>query len=92
MVKIDNMAFSYSRGGRKILDGVSVDLPRAQCLAVLGNNGAGKSTLLKCVDHILKPQQGAVLVDGEDILSLSAALPAWARRARYPPPGRRSRR
>ena len=83
MVKIDNMAFSYSRGGRKILDGVSVDLHQAQCLAVLGNNGAGKSTLLKCVDHILKPQQGAVLVDGEDILSLSAG--ELAKRVAYVP-------
>ena len=40
-------------------------------MAILGNNGAGKSTLLKCFAHLLRPQSGQVLVDGEDLLSMS---------------------
>ena len=71
MVKIDNMAFSYSRGGRKILDGVSVDLPRAQCLAVLGNNGAGKSTILKTISGQMHSKTGSVEFQGQPIGALA---------------------
>jgi iron complex transport system ATP-binding protein len=40
-------------------------------LAILGNNGVGKSTLLKCFNHILKPDAGEVLLDGQNLLKMS---------------------
>ena len=67
---VEHLCFSYPCG-RKILEDISFAADAGECLAVLGNNGAGKSTLLKCFSHILRPQSGRVLVDGQDILSLS---------------------
>ena len=71
MMEIKNVAYHY-KGGPQVLQDVSFTLEPGQFLAILGNNGAGKSTLLKCFNHILKPDAGAVLLDGEDLLSLSA--------------------
>jgi iron complex transport system ATP-binding protein len=52
-------------------------------MCVLGVNGAGKSTLLKCLNRILKPRRGSVLVEGEDLLRMSQN--SVARRMGYVP-------
>ena len=70
MVNVRNICFSYGKNTQPILDGVSFDLDNGQCMAILGVNGAGKSTLLKCLDRILTPRRGAVIVDGRDVYSM----------------------
>ena len=70
MMQIQNLSFHY-KGGPRILKDVSFDLEPGKFLAILGNNGVGKSTLLKCFNHILKPDSGAVLLDGQDLLKRS---------------------
>ncbi len=70
MMEIRNLNFRY-RGCGKLLKDVSFALEPGTVLAVLGNNGAGKSTLLKCCNHILKPESGEVILDGQDLLKLS---------------------
>ena len=70
MVNVRNICFSYGKNTRPVLDGVSFDLDNGQCMAILGVNGAGKSTLLKCLDRILTPRRGAVLVDGRDVYAM----------------------
>ncbi|MDX2235724.1 MAG: ABC transporter ATP-binding protein [Hyphomonadaceae bacterium] len=62
------------RGGRAIVDGVSVSFARTGLVAVIGPNGAGKSTLLSVLAGLVKPDGGAVTLDG-------AALAAFDRRA-----------
>ena len=71
MMEIKNLSFHY-RGGPEVLKNVSFEIESGRFLAILGNNGAGKSTLLKSFNHILKPDSGEILLDGENILSLSA--------------------
>lgn len=70
MIELRDIHFSYTADA-PVLSGVSFTLDDKQCGAILGNNGAGKSTLLKCIDRILRPKQGSVLVDGQDVFSLS---------------------
>ncbi len=53
-----------SRGGRPIIDGVSLRVARGDRVAVLGGNGAGKSTLLDAVLGLLRPSRGTVRVLG----------------------------
>lgn len=46
-------------------------MERGDCLAVLGTNGVGKSTLLKCLNRILKPRAGTVLIEKDEVLKLT---------------------
>jgi iron complex transport system ATP-binding protein len=71
MVEIKNITFAYNQASKTILDGISFDIQKNQCIAVLGNNGAGKSTLLKCIDRICPAQKGAVFIDGNDVSKMT---------------------
>ena len=54
----------------RALDGVSVELESGKVTAVVGPNGAGKTTLLRCINGVVKPRAGVVLLDGTDIRRL----------------------
>ena len=69
MMEVKNISYHY-KGGPQVLQDVSFSVEPGQFLAILGNNGAGKSTLLKCFNHILRPDAGQVLLDGQDLLAM----------------------
>ena len=71
MMEIKNLSFRY-KGCPEVLKDVSFRMEPGKFLAILGNNGVGKSTLLKCFNHILKPDAGEVLLDGENLLKKSS--------------------
>jgi len=81
ILSINQISFRYN--SLPVLQDVSFDLSSGQILGVLGINGSGKSTLLKCVNKILKPHGGAVLLDSTNLLKLSGD--AVARRIGYVP-------
>ena len=58
-------------GGNEILKGVGIQAGPGDFVGIIGPNGSGKSTLLKCVYRTLKPDEGAVLLDGSSLLSMS---------------------
>ena len=70
MMEIQNLRYRY-KSGPEVLTDVSFQMEPGQFLAILGNNGVGKSTLLKCFNHILKPDAGEVLLDGQNLLKMS---------------------
>lgn len=70
MMDIQNLCYHY-KGCPEVLKNISFQVEPGQFLAILGNNGAGKSTLLKCFNHILQPDSGKVLLDGEDLLAMT---------------------
>ena len=70
MMQVKNVSYHY-KGSAEVLKDVSFDIEPGKFLAILGNNGVGKSTLLKCFNHILKPDSGEVLLDGENLLTKS---------------------
>ena len=51
----------------EILEDVSMTVGRGEFLTVIGPNGAGKSTLLRCLDGILEPSAGRVIIDGRPL-------------------------
>ncbi len=71
MLKVENIRFSYNKKGPEILSGLSFEAGQGELVAVLGTNGAGKSTLIKCIDRILCPGEGRVLIDGENVFEMS---------------------
>jgi phospholipid/cholesterol/gamma-HCH transport system ATP-binding protein len=56
---------------RKILDGLSFKVQKGETRIILGGSGGGKSTIIKLVLGLLKPDEGRILVDGEDITDYS---------------------
>jgi iron complex transport system ATP-binding protein len=68
ILSVNEISFRYN--SRPVLRDVTFELPTGQILGVLGVNGAGKSTLLKCINRVLRPNRGAVLLDGVDMLRL----------------------
>ncbi len=62
---------TVARGGRTLLDHVSVRLEPGRLTAILGPNGAGKSTLLRALAGDIRPGRGRVCLDGRDIAGLS---------------------
>lgn len=71
MIEVKDLSFSYGRGTPEILKRIAFSAPEGTITAILGNNGVGKSTLLKCLNRILKPQRGEILLDGTDAQTLS---------------------
>ena len=65
ILSVNGIQFSYP--SRPVLQEVSFQIERRQILAVLGVNGAGKSTLLKCLNRILRPEEGSVVLNGQDL-------------------------
>lgn len=69
LVKIRNLHFS--RGERKIFDGVDIDISVGKITAIMGPSGTGKTTLLKLIGGQLRPDQGSIEVDGQNVHALS---------------------
>lgn len=69
-LEANDIVFSYARN-RRVLEGVSASVLPGSFLAILGVNGCGKSTLLSCMNDLLKPAQGTVLLDGREIAEIS---------------------
>lgn len=64
----EGIAVGY--GGGTVIDGLDVAIPSGVVTTIIGPNGCGKSTLLRTLSRLLKPAQGAVVLDGEDIAGL----------------------
>lgn len=60
---ITDLSFGYN--GKATIEDVFLEVERGEVVSLVGPNGAGKSTLIKCIDRILRPQRGTVLVDGK---------------------------
>lgn len=68
LVQVSNLHFSF--GERKVLSGLTLDIPKGKISAILGVSGCGKTTLLRLMSGQLKPDQGSVEVDGQIVHEL----------------------
>ena len=69
MIEIKNIFKSFS--GQEILKDLSFTYEKGKTNLVIGQSGSGKTVLLKCLLGLYKPEQGAILFDGEDIITMS---------------------
>jgi iron complex transport system ATP-binding protein len=70
-LEMRNAALAYRE--RVVAPDLTLSVPAGRITAILGPNGSGKSTVLRALARILRPQAGAVLLDGADIHSLPTA-------------------
>jgi phospholipid/cholesterol/gamma-HCH transport system ATP-binding protein len=68
-VELSHVCMAF--GEREVLRDLSCRFPRDRISVILGGSGSGKSTLLRTICGLVRPQSGAVLVDGEDVTRLS---------------------
>jgi phospholipid/cholesterol/gamma-HCH transport system ATP-binding protein len=79
LVDIENLQFDY--GGKPVLQGINMRIPRGRVVAIMGGSGCGKTTLLRLIGGQLRPTAGSVRVAGEAIGEMShARLYAFRRR------------
>ena len=64
IIETENLCYTYEGNDRRALDGVSVKICRGRKVAFMGGNGSGKSTLFLCLNGILRPESGRVIIDG----------------------------
>jgi phospholipid/cholesterol/gamma-HCH transport system ATP-binding protein len=69
VISIRGVSMSY--GGKRVLDGVDLDVRRGEILVLLGGSGSGKTTLLKHVLGLAKPEAGSITMNGVDITRCS---------------------
>lgn len=63
-IEIDGLEFSYS--STPVLKDITMTLEGAKLVSIMGPNGVGKSTLIHCINRIISPKTGTVLLDGTD--------------------------
>jgi ATP-binding cassette subfamily B protein len=71
-LSLRNVGFRY--GGPEappILEGLTLDVPAGQMVAIVGRSGSGKTTLVKCLAGLLEPTEGTILYDGVDLKTLN---------------------
>lgn len=73
MIRIENLVKSYSLQDKqfKALDQVSFEVSKGEIFGVIGLSGAGKSTLVRCINKLETPEEGKILINGQDILSMN---------------------
>ena len=64
-ISVQNLVVSYD--GRRVLDGINLEIARGETMVLLGGSGSGKSTLLRQIIGLERPQSGRVIVAGVDL-------------------------
>ena len=75
MIELKNVTKIYGKKKNQLvaLNDVSLRIPTGVSVAILGKSGSGKSTLMHAISGLDRPQQGEVIIDGQDILKLNKA-------------------
>ena len=80
-VTISGLEFGYSSS--PVLKDVNLEVNGPQLISIIGPNGVGKSTLIHCINKILSPTKGVVMINGEDVNEIS--IKEMAKKGGYVP-------
>src|SRR5919198_6213444 len=72
MLVIENLVKDYP-GNVRGIDHVTLTVPDGEFLVLIGLSGSGKSTLLRCINRLIEPTSGRILLDGVEITALEGA-------------------
>lgn len=79
LLSIERLTKVYPTG-KQALGGVDLVIDRPQVVAIIGSSGAGKSTLIRCINRLVEPSGGRILLRGMDMVALDRAALRAARR------------
>jgi len=67
-LSVDDLSFAYR--DREVLSGITFSVDAGEVLGLVGPNGCGKTTLIRCIDGMLSPDGGRVMLDGRELRSM----------------------
>ncbi|WFE76057.1 phosphonate ABC transporter ATP-binding protein [Roseinatronobacter sp. S2] len=79
MLRIEGLTKTYKTGDKALSD-VSFEVPKGQVVGLIGPSGAGKSTLIRCINRLVEPTSGKVLLNDVNLPALRTADLRRARR------------
>lgn len=79
MLRLQKLTKTYKTGDQA-LKAIDLEVPKGQVLALIGPSGAGKSTMIRCINRLVEPTSGAVLLDNTDLTQLGSGALRRARR------------
>ena len=73
IIQIQHLSKTFGGGEDAVhaLEDISLEIQQGEIFGIIGLSGAGKSTLVRCMNLLERPTAGTVLVDGQDLTSLS---------------------
>lgn len=74
MIQVEHLSKNY--GTTKVLKDVNLQVDKGEVISIIGPSGTGKSTFLRCVNLLEQPSGGKIIIDGTDLLSANADVPA----------------
>ncbi|MFN3685848.1 phosphonate ABC transporter ATP-binding protein [Salinarimonas sp.] len=78
-LSVRNLTKAYERG-KPVLHGIDLDFPGRGVVAIIGPSGTGKSTLIRCINRLVEPTSGSVMLGGRDLTKLGGRALREARR------------
>jgi phosphonate transport system ATP-binding protein len=69
MIEVKHLSKQFKDGTQALSD-ISVSIPKGDFIAVIGLSGAGKSTFLRCLNRLVDPSEGQIIVNGTDVANL----------------------
>lgn len=60
MIKVENLHKSFK--GTEVLKGINLEISQSEVVAILGSSGTGKSTLLRCLNYLVEPTKGKIMI------------------------------
>src|SRR3974377_1967926 len=72
MLRIEGLTKRY-RSGELALKGIDLEVPDGQVMALIGPSGAGKSTVIRCINRLVVPTAGAIVLNDVEITTLGGA-------------------
>jgi phosphonate transport system ATP-binding protein len=79
MLRLENLIKQYPTGDRA-LQGVTLEVPSGQVMALIGPSGAGKSTLIRCINRLVEPTSGTIYMNDLNLCELGTGDLRKARR------------
>ncbi|MEM6656754.1 MAG: phosphonate ABC transporter ATP-binding protein [Pseudomonadota bacterium] len=79
MLRLEKLTKTYKTGDQA-LKAIDLEVPKGQVLALIGPSGAGKSTMIRCINRLVEPTSGGVLLDDVDLTRLGSGALRKARR------------
>lgn len=72
MIKLENVSYTYMQGGpfeKTAVHNINLTVPDGQFIGLMGHTGSGKSTLIQMMNGLIKPTEGKISVDGQELFS-----------------------